>query len=326
MAPRLGAPVVFGGGQGDNAEEGLPGVERLRDFGFPELPLFDELFGMVGSPVLHSLSPRIHNSAFRSLGRRAFYVPFHVESFHDFWTNVIESGGIESLGFSIDGLSIVSPFKGVALEAVRSWSAMAGRAGSTNFFRRDPRSGWVAETTDADGVLLTLRGRGVQCRNQRVAVIGCGGSGRAMAAALQQAGADVTLVNRGLERGELRAPVAAPALPSAAGVFGRGLFDRRQRHAGWPRQRRDLVPDRGTAARRRDRRPGVPRRRHGLDARLRGPGRVTVDGWDMLVTQARRQFELMTGMEMPANHARRALGFTERRETDGRTELLAAGT
>ncbi len=325
VAPWLGAPVVFGSAHGDVASEGLPGIERLLDFGFPDLSPFEELFGMVGSPVLHSYSPRIHNSAFRRVGRRALYVPFHVESFQDFWTNVIESGGIESLGFSIDGLSIVSPFKGVALEAVREWSPMVGRAGSTNFFRRDPGNGWVAETTDADGVLLTLRGHGVQCRNQRAAVIGCGGSGRAMAAALQQAGADVTLVNRGLERGNYaRDLLRLPFLPLRE-FSGKGFsivvnatpVGRDSDEISFPieRLRRDAVivdlVYREDATQ--------------LIARTRGPGRITVDGWDMLMTQAGRQFELMTGMEMPVNHARHALGFTERRERDGRAELLAAG-
>ncbi|HMJ87860.1 MAG TPA: type I 3-dehydroquinate dehydratase [Vicinamibacterales bacterium] len=325
VAPRLGAPVVFGGAHGDVASEGLPGIERLLDFGFPELPSFDELFGMVGNPVLHSYSPRIHNSAFRSIGRDALYVPFHVESFPDFWTNVIESGGIESLGFSIDALSIVSPFKGVALEATRERSAIVGRAGSTNFFRRDPQTGWVAETTDADGVLLTLRGHGVQCRNQRVAVIGCGGSGRAMAAALQQAGAHVTLVNRGFERGDYaRQLLRLPFLPlrdfSGEGysiVVNATPVGRDSDEISFPIEglhRDAVIVD---LVYRDDATP--------LIARTRGGGRVTVDGWDMLVTQARRQFELMTGMEMPVNHARQALGFTERRESDGRAELLAAG-
>lgn len=325
VAPWLGAPVVFAGAHGDVPAIGLPSLDRLLDFGLPELAPVEELFGMAGNPLLHSYSPRIHNSAFRKMRRRALYVPFHVESFSDFRTNVIEPRAIESLGFCFNALSIVSPFKAVALEAARVHSPIVGRAGSTNFFRRDAADGWVAETTDADGVLLTLRARGVQCRNQRVAVVGCGGSGRAMAAALQQAGADVTLVNRGLERGHYaRQLLRLPFLPlrdfSGEGyaiVVNATPVGRDSDEISFPidRLRRDAVIV--DLVYRDDATP--------LIARTRGADRVTVDGWEMLVTQARRQFELMTGTEMPVGHARQALGFTERSDNDGRAELLAAG-
>jgi 3-dehydroquinate dehydratase / shikimate dehydrogenase len=46
-----------------------------------------------------------------------------------------------------------------------------------------------------------------------------------------------------------------------------------------------------------------------LISRTCGPGRITIDGWDMLMAQARHQFELMTGMEMPEELIRQTLGF-----------------
>jgi len=312
VAPWLGAPIVFGRAGEDDAVEGLPSIERLAgSFGFPDLPPIDELFGMVGNPVMHSFSPRIHNTAFRSTGRRALYVPFHVEEFADFWFHVIESGAIDRLGFAMRALSVVSPYKAIALGAVNQKSDMVERAGSTNFFRRNDDGSWIAETTDADGVLLTLRDRGVQCSNKRVAVIGCGGSGRAMAAALQQAGADVTLVNRGMERGSLAVRLLRlPFVPlrdfshEGFSIFvnatpvGRDSddisfpVDRLKRDAVIV----DLVYRDGPTP---------------LITRTRGPGRVTIDGWDMLITQAQRQYHLMTGDEMPEAMARQALGFNE---------------
>lgn len=303
VAPWLGAPFVF---------EKLAEIERVANsFGFPELPPLEELFGMVGNPVLHSYSPRIHNSAFRAQRRHALYVPFHVENFGDFRANILESNAIESLGFTLNALSIVSPYKAVALDAADSKSPMVAHAGSTNFFRRDDAGEWVAETTDADGVLLTLRHHGVQCRNKRVAVIGCGGSGRAMAAALHQAGADVTLVNRGLERGCFaRDLLGLPFLPlrqfsgeAFSIVVNATPVGRDSDEMAFPVDtlKRDAVivdlvyRDSPTQ----------------LMQRTRGPGRITVDGWDMLVTQALRQFRLMTGADMPEHLARQALGFHE---------------
>lgn len=303
LAPFLGAPFVF---------EPVAGIERLAtSFGFPELPAIDELFGMAGCPVLHSYSPRIHNTAFRAQGRAALYVPFHVENFDDFRRNILEARAIESLGFELNALSIVSPFKAVALGAAHAKSPMVQHAGSTNFFRRDEAGDWIAETTDADGVLLTLRDRGVQCRNKNVAVIGCGGSGRAMAAALHQAGAHVTLLNRGIERGEYAQDLLGLPFTPLSHFDGDGYsivvnatpVGRESDDICFPVEllRRDAVivdlvyRDTPTA----------------LITRTRGPGRITIDGWDMLVTQALRQFRLMTGSDMPERLARQALGFDE---------------
>lgn len=314
VAPWLGAPVVHGrAADADDTVDGLPSVNRLvESFGFPDLPPVEELFGMVGSPVLHSLSPRIHNTAFRATGKRALYVPFHVAENHfdDFWTRVVAGNAIDTLGFPLRALSVVSPHKAVAVDATAHRSAVVQRASSANFVRRNGK-GWIAETTDADGVLLTLRQRGVQCRNRRVAVIGCGGSGRSMAAALQAAGADVTLVNRGFGRGSLAerllslpfTPLARFSPEPFAIVVNATPVGREQDDLPFApdRLRRDAVivdlvyRDRPTQ----------------LVARTRGPGRITIDGWDMLVTQAMRQFELMTGSEMPDGLARQTLGLDE---------------
>ena len=303
LAPWLGAPLVF-----ESASE----IERLvASFGFPELPAIDELFGMVGNPVRHSYSPRIHNTAFRRQGRRALYVPFHVEDFDDFRRHILQTREIESLGLSLKALSIVSPYKAVALDAAYARSPMVAHARSTNFFRRGSAGEWIAETTDADGVLLTLRDRGVQCRNKRAAVIGCGGSGRAMAAALHQAGAEVTLVNRSMERGDFaRELLGLPFLPlhhfSGEGfsiVVNATPVGRDSDDIAFPVEtltRDAVIVDlvyRDT--------PTL------LMTRTRGPGRITVDGWDMLVTQALRQFRLMTGADMPEQLARQALGFDD---------------
>jgi 3-dehydroquinate dehydratase/shikimate dehydrogenase len=188
---------------------------------------------------------------------------------------------------------------------------MVARAGSTNFFRRDDDGGWLADTTDADGILLTLRDRGVQLHNKRVAVVGCGGSGRAMAAALHHAGAQVTLVNRGLDRGAFaRDLLELPFVPLSefsgdgfATVVNATPVGRDSDEIAFSVERlqRDAVVvdlvyrDRPTE----------------LISRTRGPGRITIDGWDMLVTQAVRQYRLMTGGEIPERLVRQTLGFEE---------------
>jgi 3-dehydroquinate dehydratase/shikimate dehydrogenase len=309
LAPWLGARIVFGGAAGDDAPTGTPSVARLADsFGFPSLPPVEALYGMVGDPVLHSLSPRIHNTAFRALGRAALYLPFHVTDFDAFWTRVVTSGALDRLGFPLRGLSVVSPHKTSAIGAARYKSTIVQRALSTNLFHREGDD-WFAETTDAHGVMRTLRDHGVHARNRRAAVIGCGGSGRAMAAALHDAGADVTLVNRGLERGALAKGLLRLPFQPLSGFSCEGY---------------SLVVNATPVGRNGEELP-FPVERLSRDAvlvdlvyrdsptplinRTRGPGRITIDGWDMLMAQARHQFELMTGTEMPGDLIRQTLGF-----------------
>jgi 3-dehydroquinate dehydratase / shikimate dehydrogenase len=222
---------------------------------------------------------------------------------------VVNSGALEELGFPLRGLSIVSPHKSSAIGVTKHSSEIVRHALSTNLVRRNGGDDWRAETTDAHGIMLTLRERGVQPRGRRAAVIGCGGSGRAMAAALHEAGASVTLVNRGEERGSLAENLLhLPYVPltdfscdgysivvnaTPVGRNGDGLpfpVGQLRRDAVVV----DLVYRDGPTA---------------LIERTRSPGRITIDGWDMLMAQARHQFELMTGMEMPDELIRQTLGL-----------------
>jgi 3-dehydroquinate dehydratase / shikimate dehydrogenase len=81
VAPRLGAPVVYGAvGATAGAPGQIPLARLVEDYGLPELaPLapIAALYGIVGNPVSHSLSPRLHNGAYRALGLAALYLPFH---------------------------------------------------------------------------------------------------------------------------------------------------------------------------------------------------------------------------------------------------------
>jgi len=307
LAPRLGARIVFGGD--DESIDGMLSLDQcIGDYGFPDLPPIDEIFGIVGDPVLRSLSPRLHNAGFRALGRRALYLPFHAPDFADFWTALIEQGGLESLGLAVGALCVVSPHKEIAVSAVRARTPIVARTCSTNFFVNEGGV-WTADTTDPEGVLLTLRERGVEPRNQRVAVVGCGGSGRAIAAALQQAGAEVTLVNRGFDRASLAIRLLQLPFVPLATFSPRGY---------------DIVVNATPVGYRAGDVPFDPaglgddavvidlvygNEPTSLVAATRGRGQVTIDGRDVLRTQAMSQFHLMTGEPMPAEVPGRILGW-----------------
>src|SRR6185295_12602095 len=216
VAPRLGAPVIYGSLGEIPGAPGQLSIERLRtDYGLPDLPPVEVLFGIVGHPIAHSLSPRIHNTAYRALGVPALYLPFDTESFGDFWLEVVESGELETLGLPLRGLSVTTPFKEAALAVAGAESPLAGLIGAANTLVWN-QGVWEAEATDPDGVVLPLRDRGIAIEGLEAAVAGAGGAGRSAAEGLKKAGAQVTIFNRDAERGRAASDrLKIPYLPFA---------------------------------------------------------------------------------------------------------------
>ncbi len=316
VAPRLGAPVVYGALGEVPGAPGQPTIQRLvEDYGLPALPPVSALFGIVGNPVSHSLSPRIHNSAYREVGIPALYLPFHTESFGEFWLEVVESGVLEEIGLPIRGLSVTSPYKEAALAVAGAESPRAGLIGAANTLVWN--SGvWEAEATDPDGVVLPLRERGIAIEGRTAAVVGTGGAGRSAAAGLQRAGAAVTLVNRGAERGiQASTLLGLPFVPLAD--FDPSQFDilinatslGRQDGEGLPFPVDSLRPGAVVI----DMVYGAEPTRLLREAAVRGA--VTVDGREVLVGQAVGQFRMMTGQDLPRALARRVAGLPQMTET-----------
>lgn len=311
VAPRLGAPVIYGA-HGD--VPGAPGqlsIQRLcLDYGLPELPPVRALFGLVGNPVTHSLSPRIHNAAYRALGIPAAYLPFHTDFFGDLWLEVVESGVLEGTGMPIRGLSVTSPFKEAALAVAGAESPRAGLIGAANTLVWN-QGVWEAEATDPDGVVLPLNRRGIDVEGMVAAVVGAGGAGRSAAAGLANAGARVTVFNRDPERGRSAADrLQLPFVPLSD--LDPSQFDLLVNATSLGRGEDDPLPfDVGRL------RPGAvvidlvylldrPTRLLGEAA---AQGAVAIDGREVLIDQARGQFRMMTGHELPLELARRVAGL-----------------
>ena len=92
---------------------------------------------------------------------------------------------LETLGLPLRGLTIVSPHKEAAFAAASSRSPMACKVGASNIFLSRNGS-WEAHTTDTESITgITEKGKPPRAPF-KAAVIGCGGAGRAIAAALQQ--------------------------------------------------------------------------------------------------------------------------------------------
>jgi 3-dehydroquinate dehydratase/shikimate dehydrogenase len=142
---------------------------------------------------------------------------------------------------------------------------------------------------------------------RRVAVVGCGGAGRAAAAGLSRAGAEVTLVNRGRRRGERAGKMLG--LPFVRlSDFGAQRDFSVLIHATTVK---DVMPfpidglDPATVIFDLNYRTGDT----ALIAAARAAGHVTIDGRDMLLAELSRRFHLLTGQQMPAAEVRAALSI-----------------
>lgn len=307
VALHLGAPAIFalaGSGLIVNME---PSINKLiDDYGLPALTPARELFAIIGNPIFHSLSPRLHNASYRTMNYPALFVPLRVESFAEFWREFVQSRRLDTLGMPINGMTVASPHKEEAMLTAKIVSGMVRQTEAANILIRN-NGWWRADTTDPDVVYSASYDRSVEVKEKRAAVIGCGGAGRAIAAALVASGAGVTLINRGAERGE-----------RAAALLGLPYIPLRD----FDVEGYDIVVNATPVGRDSDDVPfEIDRlsdaavvidlvygsRPTPLVGTTRARQQLAIDGRDVLVTQVRRQFQLMTGREMPAILAREIL-------------------
>jgi len=150
-----------------------------------------KLFGVLGDPVSHSLSPVMHNAAFRALGMEAEYHAFRVsiESLRD------AIHGACALGFG--GLNLTIPLKEKALDFVQPVE-VAKLIGAVNTI--DFKRGIVGYNTDGLGAKMVLADSGINIEGKNVLLLGAGGAARAIAFQLARDGAIVTIANRTRER------------------------------------------------------------------------------------------------------------------------------
>lgn len=156
------------------------------------------LYGVVGQPVAHSLSPAIHNFLFRRLGVDGVYVPLP--------TGPRNLGRllVALAGTSFAGLNVTTPHKEAALRLALSSDASARASGGANTLVRRGR-GWKALSTDGEGLCAFLEGElRVPLAGRRVVVLGAGPAARSLVHALvRRSSASLTVVNR--SPGRLRA-------------------------------------------------------------------------------------------------------------------------
>ena len=214
LAKKFGAFLTFAGVR--KAAVTAPGqvtVEEMkRLYRWDAIQPSTRVYGVVASPVSHSMSPAIHNAAFDETGFDGVYVPLLVNEGYESFKAFMES----ALGFApldLSGLSVTLPHKENALTHLPRESALidplAASIGAINTIvidRDETGPALRGLNTDYSAILDSITDRLGITRNQldgvRVAVIGAGGTGRTAVAALAHYGATIVVYNRTLDRAQ----------------------------------------------------------------------------------------------------------------------------
>ena len=287
LAARFGSAWTYAG---DLMCVGQIGSARLLgDYRFRDVRAGTAVYGVVGRPVSHSLSPALHNAGFAAESLDAVYLPLEAADAGDFVT-FAEAAGLA-------GASVTAPFKQHVLARLDEVDSMVRSIGAVNTIRMDGRR-WIGRNTDVEGFLVPLRAR-LDPAGLRVAVLGAGGAARSVGYALVTAGARVTIHARRQERAALAATAigaASGGLPPPSGSWDILVNATPVGTAPEVDQRPiDGAPFDGTLVYDLVYNP----RRTRLLAEAERAGLATIGGLPMLVAQAELQFEWWTGRRPP---------------------------
>ncbi|MBI1360645.1 MAG: shikimate dehydrogenase [Alphaproteobacteria bacterium] len=175
------------------------------------------LYGVVGDPIAHSLSPLIQNRWIQEAGIDAVYVALHLQSREP----AADFKALARAGFC--GLNVTLPHKGAAFDAAVRTGPNAEHLGAANTLVREDDGGWTAHNTDVDGFELALEeAAGKRLAGKRIVLIGAGGAARAAALVIAAKGASLAIVNRT----EARAVTLGEELAPAAEIWGMDALHR----------------------------------------------------------------------------------------------------
>jgi 3-dehydroquinate dehydratase/shikimate dehydrogenase len=272
---------------GDSVAPGQVEVARMhQEFRFRRIGSRTAVYGVVGKPVTHSVSPSMHNAAFRAANLDAVYLPLAAADYGDFIAF--------AAALNLAGASVTAPFKVPAFEQADECDPVSRRIQSVNTLRRVGTK-WLGCNTDVAGFLSPLESA-MKPAGKRATILGAGGAARSVAVALGAAGAKVTISARRPEQAQAIAALTGARIgdwPPPAGSWDLlvnttpvGTTPNHE-HSPLPNGHPldgDLVYDLIY---------NPPQTRLLRDAAAAGCR--TIGGLDMLVAQAQAQFEWWTG-------------------------------
>ncbi len=262
-----------------------------------------KLYGIIGDPVSHSLSPAMHNAAFAALGENRVYLPFPVQNVEEALT------GLKAL--DIQGVSVTIPHKQAVIPFLDRIDPVAEKIGAVNTIAVCEEQGsklLCGSNTDWLGANRALAVR-MELRGARIVLLGAGGSARAIGFGLKEAGAEVVFCNRTEAKGRrLAEEIGCPWYPmnELAALKGSALVNATSVGMA-PRDDMSLVPADALKNYQVVMDIVYAPLRTKLLQEAEAAGCRTVNGLEMLLFQGVAQFELWTGLEAPVEVMREAL-------------------
>jgi len=291
----LRAGSVFTFASASAGEETAPGqvtAQELRSvYRIEQVDAATRVYGVVGDPIAHSLSPTIMNAAFRRENVNAVFLALHAKTLKDLLTCVRE--------IPIHGISVTMPYKETILAHLDNTDSHTAKIGACNTVVRAQDGKLYGFNTDAAGIVRPLERRLPTLEGAKILVLGAGGAARAAVFGLKERGAEVYILNRStapakklahrararvMKRADLRKmafDVIINATPVGMGNTRESPLAEKEINA---RYVFDMVYD-----------PAETRLLKLAQAR----GAQAIPGIEMFVHQAARQFEIWTGKPAP---------------------------
>ncbi len=290
---RAGSVFTFAAASsGEATAPGQVAAQELRSvYRIEQVDAATRVYGVVGDPIAHSLSPAIMNAAFRRENVNAVFLALHAKTLKDLLTCVRE--------IPIYGISVTMPYKEAILPYLDNTDSHTAKIGACNTVVRAQDGKLYGFNTDAAGVVRPLERRLPTLEGARILVLGAGGAARAAVFGLKERGAEVYILNRSaaparklahrarariMKRADLKKmafDVIVNATPVGMGNTRESPLEEKEINA---RYVFDMVYD-----------PAETR----LMKLARERGAQTIPGVEMFVHQAARQFEIWSGKPAP---------------------------
>jgi 3-dehydroquinate dehydratase / shikimate dehydrogenase len=190
LGVRAGSVFTFASAiQGEETAPGQVTAQELRNvYRIDQIDVATRVYGVVGDPIAHSLSPAIMNAAFRRENVNAVYLALHARTLKDLLTCVKE--------VPIHGISVTMPYKEAIVPHLDNTDSHTTKVGACNTVVRAQDGKLYGFNTDTAGVVRPLERRLSTIEGARILVIGAGGAARAAVFGLKERGAEVYILNR----------------------------------------------------------------------------------------------------------------------------------
>ena len=195
VGPLFGSPLTFA--RGTAVSGTAPGQPHWRDldglYRFRKIEPGWPVYGVIGNPIAHSLSPLLHNTALRQLNLDGVYLPFKVEG------DPIEFVR-DFMPLGLRGLSVTIPHKEMVQSLCSEIDPVAASIGAINTLVYRADGSWWGTNTDALAAASSLETAAGSLNEKRVLIIGAGGAARAVAFGIKSLGAKIFIINRSHQR------------------------------------------------------------------------------------------------------------------------------